>query len=50
MVNGRYRAEAFTLEAFPDTLRYRKIPSLWMQVTAETKLPVSSTIDILARA
>lgn len=50
LLTGRYCAEKFTLEAFPDTLGYRKIPSLWMQVTAETKLPVSGTIDILARA
>ena len=50
LLTGRYRAETFALEAFPDTLGYRKIPSLWMQVTVATKLPVSGTIDILARA
>ena len=50
LLTGRYRAETFALEAFPDTLGYRKIPSLWMQVTVAMKLPVSGTIDILARA
>lgn len=50
LLTGRYRSEKFTLEAFPDTLGYRKIPSLWMQVTLAAALPVNGTLDILARA
>ena len=50
MLKGRYRAEQFTLEAFPDTLGYRKFPTLWMQVTLAATLPINGTVDILARA
>jgi hypothetical protein len=48
-LTGGYRAEKFTLEAFPDTIGFRKIPSLWMQVTLAAKLPVNGAVDILAR-
>lgn len=47
---ANYRCETFELEAIPDTVGYRKIPSLWMQVTLAAKLPVNGTVDILARA
>lgn len=50
LLTGNYRRETFTLQAFPDTLGYRKIPSLWMQVTLAATLPINGTIDILARA
>jgi hypothetical protein len=49
-LTGLFQSQTFTLEAFPDTLGYRKIPSLWMQVTLAAKLAVNGTIDILARA
>jgi hypothetical protein len=50
VLTGYYRSEKFTLEAFPDTVGYRKIPSLWMQVTLAAALPVKGTLDILVRA
>ncbi len=50
LLTGQYRCETFTLEAFPDTVGYRKLPSLWMQVTLAAALPVHGTLDILARA
>jgi hypothetical protein len=50
LLTGHFQSQKFTLEAFPDTIGYRKIPSLWMEVTLATKLPVNGTVDILARA
>ena len=50
LLTGQFQSHQFALEAFPDTIGYRKIPSLWMQVTLATKLPVNGTVDILARA
>jgi hypothetical protein len=50
VLTGQFQSHQFALEAFPDTIGYRKIPSLWMQVTLATKLPVNGTVDILARA
>ena len=49
MLAGLFHSQRFTLEAFPDTLGYRKIPSLWMQVTLTATLPINGTVDILAR-
>jgi hypothetical protein len=49
-LKGQYRSEQFVLEAFPDTLGYRKFPTLWMQVTLTATLPINGTVDILARA
>lgn len=49
-LTGNYRCQTFALAAIPDTVGYRKIPSLWLQVTLVAKLPVNGTVDILARA
>ena len=49
-LTGYYRSEKFSLEAFPDTVGYRKIPSLWMKVPLAAVVPINGTVDILARA
>ena len=49
-LTGYYQAAEFALEAFPDTVGYRKIPSLWLQITLAAALPINGTVDILARA
>ena len=41
LLTGYFQATKFTLMAIPDTLGYRKIPSLWMQVTLVSELAVN---------
>ena len=48
-LTGHFQSTKFTLTAIPDTIGYRKIPSLWMQVTLFSALAVDGTIDVLAR-
>ena len=46
---GRWQGMAFDLQAVPDTLTFRKLPSLWVLVTLTEPQPVASTLHILAR-
>lgn len=46
---GRWRGMAFDLQAVPDTLTFRKLPSLWVLVTLTEPQPLASTLHILAR-
>lgn len=46
---GRWQDLSFDLQAVPDTLTFRKLPSLWVLVTLTEPQPLASTLHILAR-
>jgi hypothetical protein len=48
-LNGIYRGRLFDLQALPDTLTYRKLPSLWLLVSIPESLAVTGTLDIMTR-
>lgn len=48
-VNGRYRGTLFDLQALPDTLTCRKLPSLWLLVSIPEPMPLSGTLDLMVR-
>jgi hypothetical protein len=39
----------FDLQALPDSLTFRKLPALWVMVTLPAPMPVTATLDIMAR-
>ena len=49
-VTGHLGPHAFDLQALPDSLTFRKLPTLWVMVTLPEPMPVKATLDILARA
>lgn len=49
-LRGRYRGVDVTIDAVVDHIAVRKLPSLWLRVTALTAIPFAGTCDILARA
>lgn len=49
-MTGRIGPHAFDLQVIPDSLTYRKLPSLWLMVSLPEALPVSATLDIMTRA
>lgn len=48
-LNGRYRGRLFDLQAVPDTLTYRKLPTLWLLVTIPEEMPLAGTLDLMVR-
>ena len=48
-MTGRRQGLSFDLQAVPDTLTFRKLPALWVLVTLPDSLPVTATLDLLAR-
>ncbi|MFC3085176.1 hypothetical protein [Tabrizicola soli] len=48
-MTGRREGLAFDLQAVPDTLTFRKLPALWVMLTLPEPLPLSGTIDLMAR-
>ena len=40
---------AFDLQALPDSLTFRKLPCLWVMLTLPEPMPVTATLDIMAR-
>jgi len=48
-MTGRRNGLAFDLQVIPDTLTFRKLPALWVLVTLPEALPLSATLDLLAR-
>ncbi|WP_309666124.1 hypothetical protein [Tabrizicola sp.] len=48
-VTGHIGARAFDLQALPDSLTFRKLPTLWVMITLPEPLPVDATLDIMAR-
>lgn len=48
-MTGVRGADAFDLQAVPDSLTFRKLPALWVMVTLPQALPVAATLDVMAR-
>jgi hypothetical protein len=48
-ISGFLGTDQFDLQALPDSLTYRKLPSLWVMITLPGPLPVQATLDIMAR-
>ncbi len=48
-ITGRRAGLSFDLQAVPDTLTFRKLPALWLLVTLPETLPLSATLDLMAR-
>jgi hypothetical protein len=49
-LRGRYRDRAVTIDAVIDTIAVRKLPSLWLRVTALADIPFAGSCDVMARA
>jgi hypothetical protein len=48
-ITGHLGTHQFDLQALPDSLTYRKLPSLWVMISLPQPLPVAATLDIMAR-
>jgi hypothetical protein len=48
-MTGRRGALSFDLQAVPDSLTFRKLPTLWVLVTLPEALPIAATLDLMAR-
>ena len=48
-LDGKYRGYRFKLELIPDMIGLRKLPSLWLLVTLQEKLPWRGSLDLLMR-
>lgn len=48
-ISGTYRDLTFDIQAVPDTLNFRKLPSLWLLVSLPGPLPVRATFDLMMR-
>ena len=46
---GKWQGHSFDLQILPDTLTYRKLPSLWLMVTLTEAQPVQGQMHIMAR-
>jgi len=49
LLRGLHRGRRILLQALLDHVGYRKVPSLWLVVTADEALPVDGSVDILFR-
>ncbi len=48
-MTGKRGAISFDLQVIPDTLTFRKLPALWVLVTLPEPLPLTATLDLMAR-
>ncbi len=48
-ISGTYEGLTFDIQAVPDTLNIRKLPTLWVLVSLAEPMPVKATLDILMR-
>ncbi|MGB5066334.1 MAG: hypothetical protein WBO29_03020 [Albidovulum sp.] len=48
-LGGTYRGRNFDVQVLPDTLTFRKLPTLWLLVTIPAPMPVGATLDIMRR-
>ena len=48
-LTGRRGPHHFDLQAVTDTLTFRKLPALWVMVSLPEPLPLTATLDIMAR-
>ena len=49
LLRGAYAGRRFLLQPLLDHVGYRKVPSLWLVITADQALPVEGSVDILFR-
>jgi hypothetical protein len=48
-ISGTYRDLTFDIQLVPDTLNFRKLPSLWLLVSMPEPMPVKATFDLMMR-
>lgn len=48
-ISGAYRGHTFDIQLVPDTLNFRKLPSLWLLVSLPEPMPVRATFDLMMR-
>ena len=48
-MSGTYRELTFDIQLVPDTLNFRKLPSLWLLVSLTEPMPVRATFDLMMR-
>jgi hypothetical protein len=48
-ISGTYRDITFDIQLVPDTLNFRKLPSLWLLVSLPEAMPVGATFDLMMR-
>lgn len=48
-LSGRHEGALFDLQVVPDTLTFRKLPTLWLLVSLPEPVPVAATLDIMMR-
>ena len=48
-ISGTYRDRTFDIQLVPDTLNFRKLPSLWLLVSLPEPVPVRATFDLMMR-
>ena len=48
-LSGQYRGQKFDIQVVPDTLSYRKLPTLWLLVSLPAALPLTATFDLMLR-
>lgn len=49
-LKGHWSGHGFDLQAIPDSLSYRKLPTLWLMVTLTDSIPLKGETRIMARA
>jgi len=48
-VAGRRDGLDYDLQAVPDSLTFRKLPALWVMLTLTEAMPLTATLDLMAR-
>lgn len=48
-LSGTYRNHTFDVQVVPDSLNFRKLPSLWLLVSLPEPMPVRATFDLMMR-
>ncbi len=48
-ISGTYQGLTFDIQAVPDTLNMRKLPTLWLLVSLPEPMPVKATFDLMMR-
>ena len=48
-MEGKFRGRSFRVALIPDTLTFRRLPQLWLDVTMRRNLPIDGSVAILIR-